>query len=220
MGGLLPWSALATPFQADWSLSAFFQAIIFGMTGDFDQPNFYRSHFPWLCLWSLTKGKIFLSSAWQPQVSQFLLPYFLHLVFLIWGAAVFIGSHELPMWCACVYTCILKACEDSFWPSLNEECPVKEQRALRAGSERTGRMRGCNARCRGVWALDSGSPRGFYNEAGLVFTKAGGVSLLQNTSMKFWILMDTHLLQCDLFHGNNCFSFKIKLFARYTSDLN
>lgn len=29
---------LAAPFQADRSLSAFLQAIIFGMTGDFDQP--------------------------------------------------------------------------------------------------------------------------------------------------------------------------------------
>lgn len=38
VGGLLPLSALAAPCQADRSLSAFFQAIIFGMTGDFDQP--------------------------------------------------------------------------------------------------------------------------------------------------------------------------------------
>ena len=38
VGGLLPLSASTAPFQADRSLSAFFQAIIFGMTGDFDQP--------------------------------------------------------------------------------------------------------------------------------------------------------------------------------------
>ena len=38
VGEPLPLSALAAPLQADRSLSAFFQAIIFGMTGDFDQP--------------------------------------------------------------------------------------------------------------------------------------------------------------------------------------
>ena len=57
------------------------------------------------------------------------------------------------------------------------------------------------------------SPVGVENKAGSVFSNAGSISLLQNTLMNILTLMDMHLFQCDLCHGNDCFSFKIKLFT-------
>ena len=69
-----------------------------------NQSSFYRSHFPWLRPRSLTQGEIFLSMAWQPQVSINFFLHFLHFVYAFsCGAVVFIGSHELPVRCVCVF---------------------------------------------------------------------------------------------------------------------